>query len=682
MEHPVSLNSWRFKAYLASQFFGAVNDNAFKVIIALLAIKIIVNPSHASQLISLGSAFFILPLILLSSYTGNLADRYSKKQIMVWAKFLEIVLMLLAFLALTRQDLFPLLLILVGMGARASLFSPSKYGILPETVSDGDLSLANGLLQLWTSIGIILGTALIGALMGWVHNRLDTAGIFLMAIAGIGFLTSLFIPDSPAANPHKPFEINFLKDLTRTFIDVRRVRPLFLSIIGVMYFWMAGALFEMNLLMYAEESLVLTEATTSCLLAALGIGIGLGGLMAGMLSGKKVEPGLVPIGALGIGVSAFLLSFSCSASSPAFPLLSGSLLLLLGVSGGLFVIPLTASIQRLSPGDSLGRILGLEHFLSFSGILSSAVIFFLGTQIFRLDVQAVFVLLGISSLVVMFIFIALYPDFLIRSLAWLLTHSVYRSRIIGSEHIPSPGKGILVWTGCPSALDAILITACIQNPVRLFVHRTCFERWPFAPLNHLMSVAPIAGDDPIPALLHSLSAAARGGELVCLVTEGETTGTEGMVPPIRSERTNGRGNTLSIIPVRMERAKGGLLRLHAPVEVVFEPPLRGPAIRVVDPDTLENLSPGTEGLLLLKGAHIITAYARKGEGIDDAGHDGWYVTGYSAVMDDKGGIHITYRASGTNIQSKRRSPFIGHPNKKKEKSDEKRTALTHGGRHV
>ncbi|MGA1845414.1 MAG: MFS transporter [bacterium] len=680
MEHPVSLNSWRFKAYLASQFFGAVNDNAFMFVIALIAIKVIVNPAHASQLIGFGGALFLLPLILFSSYTGNLADRYSKKQVMVWAKFLEIVLMLLAFLALTRQDVVLLLLILVGMGVRASLFSPSKYGILPEMVSDGDLSRANGLLQLWTSTGIILGTALIGTLMGWANGRMEMAGIFLMAVAGMGLFTSLFIPDMPAADPSRPFEINFLKDLTRTFIDVRKKRPLFFSIMGVMYFWMAGALFEMNLLMYAEESLVLTETATSYLLAVLGIGIGLGGFSAGMLSGKKVEPGLVPFGALGMGASSFLLSFSCTASSPASPLIIGSMLFLLGVSGGLFVIPLTASIQRLSPGESLGRILGLEHFLRSSGILSSWVIFVFCTRVFGLDVPAVFVILGVSPLVVVSLFIALYPDFLIRSLAWLLAHFVYRYRIIGNEHIPAPGKGILVRTGCPSALDAFLITAGIQGTVRFFIQRACFQTWPLSPRYHLMRVTPIEGNDHLPALLHSLSAATRGaqeGELVCLFTEEETTGTDPVLPLAHTESSNGRGNAISVIPVNLERAKGGSLGFRTPVAIVFGAPLRELAIRVVDPDTMKDLAPGKKGLLLLKNAGIKTGQAAEDRGIDDAGNDGWQVTGFSAVMDEEGRVRIMNHASVKDIQSKGRPSFISHPNKRKEKSDEKRSALTH-----
>ncbi|MGA1796666.1 MAG: MFS transporter [bacterium] len=679
MEHPLSLNSWRFNAYLASQFFGAVNDNAFKVVIALLAIKVIVNPAHASQLIGLGGALFLLPLILFSSYTGNLADRLSKKQVMVWAKFMEIVLMLLAFLALTRQDMVLLLLILAGMGARASLFSPSKYGILPEMVSDGDLSRANGLLQLWTSTGIILGTALIGSLMGWVNGRMDMAGIFLMAVAGLGLFTSLFIPDMPAADPGRPFEINFLKDLTRTFIEVRKNRPLYFSIMGVMYFWMAGALFEMNLLLYAEESLVLTEAATSYLLAALGIGIGLGGFSAGMLSGRKVEPGLVPLGALGMGASSFLLSFSCTASSPASPLVTGSLLFLLGASGGLFVIPLTASIQRLSPGESLGRILGLEHFLSFSGILSSAVIFFLVTQVLGLDTPAVFVLLGVSPLVVVSLFIVLYPDFLIRSLAWLLAHSVYRCRIIGNEHIPSPGKGILVRTGCPSALDAFLITACIQDPVSFFIQRACFQTWPLSPRYHLMRVTRVEGDNPLPALLHSLSAATRGaqkGELVCLFYEGGTTGADRVLPHAHTESSNGRGNALSVVPVHLERAKGGFPGFRTPVAIVFGAPLRELSIGVVDPDTMQDLAPGKKGLLLLKDAGITTGQAGEEQGIVGTGNDGWRVTGFGAVTDEKGGIRIMNHEDVTTIKSKGRHSFMGHPKKRKEKSDEKRSALT------
>lgn len=559
MKTKTSLKSKRFRAYLATLFLGALNDNAFKVIISLLAIRLISDASQASIIIGLASMLLVVPFILFSSYAGYLADRYSKKSIMVFAKFLEIIIMFLGFLALSKESLPFLLVILFFMGAQSTLFSPSKFGILPEMVSDEDLSLANGYVQMWTFIAIILGTASSGQLLGLFENEIGKAGTFFIGIAGIGFLASFFIMDVPGAGSKKPFEINFLKDLKDTFLEVRKTKPLLLCILGAMYFWFLGALFEMNILIYSKHFMLLNSRQTSYLLAILSIGMGIGGILAGRFSGEKVEFGLVPLGAIGMGIFSLFLFFSYPSR-----IFTGLILLVLGVSGGFFIIPLNAYIQQKSPKDALGRVLALENFLTFSGILSASVVYLLITQIFRLEAPTIFLALALSSFIVIIYIIKTLPDFLLRFLAWLFTHSIYKIRIVGKENVPKEGGALLVCNHV-SFIDPFLITACIQRFIRFLMYKKYYEMRLINPFCRIMKAIPISQEDPPKKMLHSLKMAAQAlneGEIVCIFAEGEITRTGNMLSFKKGLEFISRKSTAPIIPVYLDRVWGSIFSFY------------------------------------------------------------------------------------------------------------------------
>lgn len=559
MNTKVSLKSKRFRAYLATLFFGALNDNAFKVVISLLAIRLIIDASQASIIIGLASMLLVLPFILFSSYAGYLADRYSKKNIMIWAKFLEIIIMFLGFLALLKESLPFLLVILFFMGAQSTLFSPSKFGILPETVSDEDLSLANGYVQMWTFIAIILGTASSGQLLGLFKNEISKAGPFFICVAGIGFLTSFFIQDVPGVGSRKTFEINFLKDLRDTFREVRKAKPLLLCILGTMYFWLLGALFEMNILIYSKHFMQINERQTSYLLAILSIGMGIGGILAGRFSGEKVEFGLVPLGAIGIGTFSLFLFFSYPSG-----IFTGLILFVLGVSGGFFIIPLNAYIQQKSPKDALGRVLALENFLTFSGILSASLVYLIFTQAFSLEAPTIFLALALSSFIVIIYIIKTLPDFLLRFLAWLFTHSIYKIRIVGKENLPKEGGALLVCNHI-SFIDPFLITACIQRFIRFLMYRKYYEMRLINPFCRIMEVIPISQEDPPKKMLHSLKMATQAlnkGEIVCVFAEGEITRTGHMLSFKKGLEFISRKTTAPIIPVYLDRVWGSIFSFH------------------------------------------------------------------------------------------------------------------------
>ncbi|MFH0924568.1 MAG: acyl-[ACP]--phospholipid O-acyltransferase [bacterium] len=583
MESKISLHSNKFKAYLATQFFGALNDNAFKFIIELLIVKTVVDATKASKIISLSGALFVLPFILFSSYAGYLADRYSKKTIMVWTKLIEIIVMYLGFIALSRQNLPFLLGVLFLMTTQSTIFNPPKYGILPELFEDKDLSKANGLLQMWTFVAIILGTALSGQVLKLCQDNTGRTGLFLIVIAIIGFLTSFFIPNVPATKSSRPFELNFLKDIKENFLELIKIQPLFLSTLGVVYFWTIGALFQMNILIYSKHFVHLKDIGTSYLLAVLALGMGLGGILAGRLSGEKVEFGLVPLGAIGMGIFSLILYFSYP-----HPILTGFTLFSLGLSSGFFIIPLNAYIQYKSPKESLGRILALGNFLTFSGILFAAILYYVATQYLSLKAPTIFLLLGLSSFIVIIYLMKKLPDFLLRFLLWMFTHSIYKIKIIGQENIPKEGGALLVCNHV-SYVDFLLIGACIQRFIRFLIYRNYYEMKYLKPFGRLMKAIPIAVEDGPKEMLRSLKAATQflnDGELVCIFPEGEISRTGNMLSFKRGLEIITKGSSTPIIPVYLDRVWGSIFSYHQgrffkkipvkipyPVTVAFGKPL-------------------------------------------------------------------------------------------------------------
>src|SRR5262249_30673627 len=294
--------------FLWTQFLGAFNDNVFKIVVILLAAT---TPGRDSTRdVAIAGALFIAPFLLFSGYAGDIADRYSKRRVLVTMKIFEIVAMALAIPALASGRFVLHMAVLFLMGTQATFFSPAKYGIVPEIVADEDLSRANGLLEMSTFLAIVLGTAIGGPLLVAWRGHPAWIGVGLTAVAVCGTLAAARIPHVAAANPAGRVSIN---PFGETWRSVRRLYPdrtLWMTIVGISYFWFLGALLQMALALFGTQALHVADAEISWLLTALAVGIGTGSLVAGRLSGDKVELGLVPIGSIGMGICSFWLALS------------------------------------------------------------------------------------------------------------------------------------------------------------------------------------------------------------------------------------------------------------------------------------------------------------------------------------------------------------------------------------
>jgi len=353
-----------FQAFLWTQFLGALNDNVYKIIVSMRAVHVAATTGSGSEYISLAGAVFVIPFLLFSGYSGHLADSISKRTVLISVKVFEIVAMLLGLAAFFSTRIELMLGVLFLMALHSTVFSPAKYGIVPEMLADEDLSRANALLEMSTFVAIVLGTS-VGSLL-FVTWKLQpwNMGFVMVAVAVTGLATSLRIARvRPAGNTSRFLWNPFSEVITGTK-HLLADRPLWLTVLAISYFWFLGALFQMDLLLFGSEVLHAGDVRIGLLVTCLAVGIGVGSMLAGRLSGNKVELGLVPLGSILMAVFSVLL-YSARGSYNW----SAAMLGLLGASSGLFIVPLNAYLQQRSEAREKGRLIATNNFYNTVGLL-------------------------------------------------------------------------------------------------------------------------------------------------------------------------------------------------------------------------------------------------------------------------------------------------------------------------
>jgi acyl-[acyl-carrier-protein]-phospholipid O-acyltransferase/long-chain-fatty-acid--[acyl-carrier-protein] ligase len=533
------LASAGFCGLLLTQLLGAANDNMFR----LLAIGIgseYVAANRSSLVVSVGLACFTLPYLLLASPAGYLADRFSKRSVIVACKMAEIVIMLMAVGAILAEQLYLLFGVLALMGAQSALFGPAKLGSIPEMLHSGKISAANGLMGLVTVVATVLGVVAGNYLYDATQPRglSDTwiAAAALVGTAVVGTLTSLMIPRLPTGNTGLRFPWNPFR---QTWLDLKALgsnRALVRVALGSTFFWSLGALAQSNILEFGKEG-GLVQKDTSPMLAALVVGVGMGSVLAGIWSGGKVELGILPLGAGGVALSSMLLFTvdpqlaSVDAGWTAAQGWSCVWLLLLGVSAGLFDVPLASYLQHRSPPESRGAILAASNFLIFSGILLSAGLYYIlraplaGDGGPLLTAHQIFLLAGVFTLPVLAYILWLLPGASIRFVVWLASHTLYRVRVLGREHLPERGGALLVCNHV-TWIDGILLLLASSRPIRIIAWSRYVDVWGVRWLAKTMGVIPISpGKRSVMQTLEAAKFALAQGELVCIFPEGGLTRT-------------------------------------------------------------------------------------------------------------------------------------------------------------
>ena len=509
------------------QFLGAMNDNVFKqALVILLAYQTASFTSMPSDTLqNLAQALFILPFFLFSATAGQLADKYEKSRLITITVAIELAVMALGALGLFMRNLALLLAALFLGGLQSALFGPVKYAILPQSLSESELVGGNGLVETGTSIAILAGMIAGGWMIaqpGW-----GVAGVAAAtcALSAAGLALSRFIPKAPAADPGLAVNWNPLTETWRILRFTSRNRTVFLSVLGISWFWFYGALLVTQFPNLAKNVLAAAEGTVTVLLVVFSIGVGLGSLACERLSGHKVELGLVPFGSIGLTVFGIDLGLAASAASqaPHWRLLFD--LAALGVFGGFYIVPLYALVQSRSDARHRSRVIAGNNVLNAVFIVAAAgvAIALLGAG---LTIPQLFLVAALMNAAVAIYIYTLVPEFLMRFMVWMLIHSVYRLKKLGLERIPEQGAALLICNHV-SYVDALVISAACRRPIRWVMDHRIFAAPLLSFFFRTARAIPIAPAKENPQLLERayarIAQELEAGELVGVFPEGRLT---------------------------------------------------------------------------------------------------------------------------------------------------------------
>ena len=577
--------SWRlgFWSLIATQFQGALNDNALKYLVLYLIIGTNLSAEQEETKVLLVGLLFALPFILFSMTGGYFADRYSKRTVTVGTKLFEIAVMLFAIAGFALRSMSMSLAALFLASTQGALFGPSKYGLLPEILPENRLSWGNGVIELGTFLAAITGTVAGASLSEAFHGRQQYSGVIFLACSFIGLFTSFGITRVAAADPAKKFRFNFLGDLWTEGNRIAEDRVLWLAVEGNTFFFFLGALLQFDIVFYGRDVLRVPATEGSFLQAAIAIGIGLGSVAAGYLSGGKIEYGLIPLGATGITLFGFLLAAPGLSFTTVLVFLAA-----LGFFGGFFIVPISALIQHRPEEQHRGGVLAAANLFSFIGILAASVAYYFFKHFLHLGPAGIFFWSSFLTLAALVYVLWLLPDSLLRLLLWIAAHTLYRLDLKGQENIPARG-GALLTPNHASWVDAVLLIAATDRPIRFLMFKGVYENPLIKPFAKMLKIIPLASDQGPREMIHSLreaSEALRNGEVVCIFPEGEITRIGQMLPFRRGFERIVKGIDVPIVPVNLDGIWGSIFsfsggrflwkwprRIPYPVRITFGKPL-------------------------------------------------------------------------------------------------------------
>jgi 1-acyl-sn-glycerol-3-phosphate acyltransferase len=567
------LKQRKFLPLFCTQFFGAFNDNFLKnamvILITYQAQTVMGLP--ASQIVVLAGGIFTLPFFLFSATAGQVAEKYDKAAIIRVVKWTEVAIMAVAAIGLINHYFSFLLFVLFMMGLHSTFFGPVKYSILPQHLAQEELVGGNALIEAGTFLAILLGT-IAGSLVDTPRGTyVVSAG--LLACALFGLATSYKIPLASPPAPDLKLHFNPIAPTREIFRFARQTRSVFLAILGISWFWFFGAAFLSLFppickdLFHGDSSLITT------FLATFSVGIAIGSVLCGKISGEHLELGLVPFGSLGLSVFGGLFYFFSVRytdpgvvvtardflSSPWGPWILGDLFLI-AVFGGFFIVPLYALMQERSHIGQRSRIIAANNVLNALFMVVSSVMLVVMLH-FQLTIPVIILGLAMMNLAVAFYIYFLMPEFMLRFLVCILAQLLYRVRVSGKKIIPPEG-GVLLICNHVSFIDWLIIACGVYRPARFVMAKSYFQIPLLGPLFRQAKVIPIASakEDPetLEAAFTQIRKELHDGQVVCIFPEGTITRDGDMGPFKPGILKMLKTNPVPVVPMAFSNLWGSL----------------------------------------------------------------------------------------------------------------------------
>ena len=529
------LTTRRFRPFFFTQFFGVFNDNLYKNALVIMITFQAVNASRMNTdiMINIATGLLTLPIFLFSATAGQLADKYEKARLIRRIKIAEIIIMGCACIAFLLNNITGLLVLLFFMGMQTAFFGPVKYSILPQHLKSGEIVGGNAMVGMGTFLAILLGT-MAGGLLCQINKSYIT-GLAVFVIAFAGWLFSRSIPRATPSTPKLKVNWNIITQTWKMIEYAKADRSIFLSILAVSWFWFIGASYLTQVPNFTKEILKGSEIIITFLLTLFSIGIGSGSLLCERMSGKKIELGLVPLGAIGLSIFGIDLFFASSTpfvtnitGIKQFFSAPGSIriimdLLLIGVFGGFYIIPLNSFIQVRAKKEFRARIIATSGMMNalFMVVASLLGVLFIG--ILKFSIPEFFLIIAIINTVVSIYIFSVIPEFMMRFLIWILSHTFYSIKHINIDNIPENGPAVLV-ANHVTYVDGLIIGGACRRPVR-FVMAAPIYRMPVINLICRTGKAiPITGKNlnssTYLTAFEKIKKALDEGELVCIFPEG------------------------------------------------------------------------------------------------------------------------------------------------------------------
>ncbi len=566
-----NLRSPGFIGLFITQILGVFNDNLLRWFAVPIAQPII----GLEKAIALGGLCITLPYLLFMPMAGWMADRFPKRSVIVYCKFAELVLMLLAVLAMVYGSLWMLFVLVFLLGTQAALFGPAKFGSIPEILPTRLLSKANGIIGMGTIVAAGVGTIVSYPLFAHTHPVLgsgDWTAFWPIAVAIVptalfGVISALPMPSKTAACPDRPFAWNPKSDIEPALKVIFRNSHLMGAALGIAFFFFIASLAQQNLPRFTESVLHLPKADVGMLMGVLMLGVGAGSLLAGSWSDGKVELGIIPIGAVGIVLSC-LFTFAAGASmNPDFPAKEqfaywGSCvgLFFMGTSSGLFSVPLEAYLQFKSDPKQRGLVLAGSFFITYVCIIASLGVFFVLSEPFALSSSVIFLAGGLFTVPVLFYSLRILPDWTFRFVTWLVMKTFYRIRVHGRHHIPESGPAVIVCNHV-SFLDGVIMMIGTPRFSRYVIYADFTQLPVLSWLGRMMRVIPIRAADGPKSIVRSIQTARdalNAGEVVCIFAEGGLTRTGQLQPFQRGLTKIVQGLDVPIVPASLHGLWGSI----------------------------------------------------------------------------------------------------------------------------
>ncbi|MCZ4314738.1 MFS transporter [Comamonadaceae bacterium G21597-S1] len=528
----------RFAPLFWTQFCGAANDNLFKfALTVMVTYQLSVGWLPAAMAGLVIGALFILPFLLFSATSGQLTDKMDKAQVIRLVKNLEIGIMLAAAYGFLAHNVPVLLGCIFLMGLHSTLFGPVKYALLPQVLSERELTGGNGMVEMGTFVAILMGNVAGGLLVAMPQVGHAAVALACVLLAVVGRVLAQYVPAAPATDPGLRINWNPITETWRNLKLASGNQVVFRSLLGISWMWFFGAVFLSQFPSFAKEVLHGNEHVASLLLVVFSLGIGLGSLLCEVLSRRHVEIGLVPLGAIGMSVFAIDL-YAASNSLPASGIMGVSAFLaqpahwriiadlaLLSLFAGLYSVPMYALIQLRSQPTHRARIIAANNILNALFMIASSLI---AGALLSADftVPQVFLFVGLANAVVALYIFLLVPEYLLRFVAWVLSRCMYRFRVTGDDNIPTTGAAVLVCNHV-SLVDAVLLLAASPRPIHFVMDHQIFKVPVLGALFRLAKAIPIAPRSQHPQVHDAALVAAQkvlqDGDLLAIFPEGGIT---------------------------------------------------------------------------------------------------------------------------------------------------------------